>query len=339
MSLVKSKMVKKWPGERICDIMWRLNIVVSGATGNSPDRIHLLRRCIVNTLPPHVPNGNTAYIYGLVDPRTHYITYIGRTTQRLNIRLNQHIDTSQRKRSQCARCKWIRSLLEEGLRPSIVVLDMVSVGQAAESEGEWIAMYRAIGVDLLNEQSHNVGGSKSYIVDWTPDKIERLGTVSDETLAQEWGVDRKTIGYKRKRLGIPPANPLYAAIDYSKKPALPEKAIAMMGKYTDNVIAQQFGVPKSRIKNARQSRGIARPLQSPPFMGGWNRIEWPQSVTERFGALPDYLLAQELGVQKSVIARARKRLGISSYADQHGNSTRFAKGHQPTRRTKEGGDA
>lgn len=42
--------------------------------------------------------------------------------------------------------------------------------------------------------------------------------------------------------------------------------------------------------------------------------------------MPDYKLAQIAGVDKSVIARTRRKSGIPSYADVTGSTGRFTKG-------------
>lgn len=225
-------------------------------------------------------------IYALTDPA---VFYVGRTIQPLEQRLRQHIDIARRNKSDCARAEHIRELLAQKKTPGILALEQVSLEEASQAEGRWIASYCESGIVLTNEQSHNVGGSRSYIIEWTPDKLARLGKESDSTLAEEWQIDRKTVEYKRKRLGIP------------RKPQ------------TNFVI---------------------------PSMGGWNRHEWSSEVIARFGTLPDYQLAQELGIDKSIISRARKRLGIASYAEQHGNPSQYKQGHRPTRWSKrEGGDA
>jgi hypothetical protein len=112
-----------------------------------------------------------------------------------------------------------------------------------------------------------------------------------------------------------------------------------LGNVPDGVLALEIGVDRKSIEYRRETLGIARCPQQHfviPPMAGWNRIDWPESVTSRFGTLPDYVLGKELGVQKSVIARARQRAGIPSFAEQQGHPTRYSKGHRPTRWNKAG---
>lgn len=242
-----------------------------------------------STLPPPAQNGKTASIYGLVDPRTHYVFYVGRTTMRLSQRLNAHIDKARRQKSQSPKSQRIRDLLRRGLRPEIVEIDSVPVDDAAQAEGEWIARYRAIGVPLTNVQSHNVGGLSRSIVDWTPETLAKLGQISDSDLAAELGVDRKTVEYHRQKHGIP------------RKPQT------------------TFVVPQR---------------------GGWNRKELSPEILARLGTVPDHVLAAEAGVSKKVIVTARNARHIPSWADTHGNPSRFQKGQRPARWSKKkGGDA
>lgn len=230
-----------------------------------------------------------AIIYGLIDPLTQQLRYVGRTIQPLAIRLRQHIETSKRKKSMSGKCQWIRSLLRVGVKPEIFEIERVTLKASPEAEGTWIAYFRYIGAALLNEQSHNVGGSRSYVVDWTEERIARLGKIPDEDYAKELGVDRKTIEYKRNKLGI-------------------------------SKCGQRHFVP-------------------PPPMGGWNRIELPQHVIDQLGKAPDYILGNEIGVGKSVIARARKERGIPDYSAIHGHPTRYKDGNNPARWEKPGARA
>jgi hypothetical protein len=58
----------------------------------------------------------------------------------------------------------------------------------------------------------------------------------------------------------------------------------------------------------------------PPYMGGWNKKPLP---ADRLGTLPDYQLAAELGVSKTVVMRRRQSLNIPSYAERTGHNGRF----------------
>lgn len=86
------------------------------------------------------------FIYGLFDPRTQELRYVGKTVNLLQ-RLDQHLhpkgsDTSHR---AC----WVRSLKKLGLRFSHRVLDEVE-GLGSSEESDLIQLLRHEGVDLVN---------------------------------------------------------------------------------------------------------------------------------------------------------------------------------------------
>lgn len=60
----------------------------------------------------------------------------------------------------------------------------------------------------------------------------------------------------------------------------------------------------------------------PPPMGGWNRISVPKKAKKMFGKKADTIIGRAFGLSKSVIARARRELGIKALESQ----TRFKKG-------------
>jgi len=92
-------------------------------------------------------NGKRAFIYGLVDPRTNEIRYIGKTQQSPSTRLRAHMLD----RSNCHRVHWLRELAALGLEPDIVLLEAIEGAWPwQESERYWIAKYRNEGARLLN---------------------------------------------------------------------------------------------------------------------------------------------------------------------------------------------
>lgn len=88
-----------------------------------------------------------SFIYGLKDPRTGDIRYIGKSIRPLE-RLENHINEPATK---CHRSNWLKELKRLGLRPDMVLLEMV-VGEWPWQEAErfWIARGRALGWPLTN---------------------------------------------------------------------------------------------------------------------------------------------------------------------------------------------
>jgi len=63
----------------------------------------------------------------------------------------------------------------------------------------------------------------------------------------------------------------------------------------------------------------------PPDMAGWNKKKLSKEIIDKLGAMPDYKLAKIASVNKTTIARLRRKLGIESYAKRTGNNGQFTK--------------
>lgn len=90
-------------------------------------------------------------IYGLVDPNSKQIKYIGKSSSGL-IRPKSHSSPSSLKKDcNSKKVKWIISLLENDKKPEIVVLDYSnSVEENNEKEIKYIKQYREAGFELFN---------------------------------------------------------------------------------------------------------------------------------------------------------------------------------------------
>jgi hypothetical protein len=109
----------------------------------------------------------SVYVYALVDPR-HYdaitcphggrIRYIGKTI-RPTVRLGRHIGDAQRG-GNTYRERWIRCLLDENLRPIMVILEVVqNDGDGTAEERYHIALAKADGLPLTNATD---GGERGF---------------------------------------------------------------------------------------------------------------------------------------------------------------------------------
>jgi hypothetical protein len=89
-------------------------------------------------------------IYGLRDPRTGEIRYVGKSTNGL-VRPRVHAHPSEIKRPS-RKNNWIQSLKKQGLRYEIVILEYVNtLDELPEAECRWIAFGRqALGDRLTN---------------------------------------------------------------------------------------------------------------------------------------------------------------------------------------------
>ena len=100
----------------------------------------------------------TYKIYGLVDPVTQDIMYVGLTKQYLCKRLEYHIYAS--KKSVCPGPKdaWIKSLLEEGKKPKISLLETLETKDERDAktiENDYIEKY-----GTLNKQTNKFESKK-----------------------------------------------------------------------------------------------------------------------------------------------------------------------------------
>jgi hypothetical protein len=121
-------------------------------------------------------SGLGCFIYGLVDPRDGMIRYVGKATggvDGLVKRLSRHC-TEARCGKTSHRARWVASLLKEGFKPFVVVLEVVpAIADWQLIEREWIAFLRD-RVDLTNTLPGGEGGDTSaYRRDWHPTAEQR----------------------------------------------------------------------------------------------------------------------------------------------------------------------
>lgn len=103
----------------------------------------------------------TVYIYSLSDPESEEIRYVGKTVDPFN-RFWGHIHEAKNniKGKNEDKAKWIKSLLEKGIRPKLDILEEVLTEVWEEKEKEWINKYEREGNNLLNKTK----GGKTGII-------------------------------------------------------------------------------------------------------------------------------------------------------------------------------
>ncbi len=139
-------------------------------------------------------NQNT-YIYALIDPRMNQVRYIGQTVN-LALRIGAHISEAVN-RDIGYRAKWIKELLDAGLRPEIEPIDLVSIAEATEREKFWITEFRRRGCNLTNMV---YGGPDGKTIQHPKQKRPRCRVFqkSQETGAAQARPERQ--GYKECRV-------------------------------------------------------------------------------------------------------------------------------------------
>jgi DNA-binding NarL/FixJ family response regulator len=103
----------------------------------------------------------TYIVYGLYDPVSNNLRYIGQTTRGLEARLSSHQAPSNLKRNtHCAR--WLSKLRKADLRPTARILDASASSQEELDvlETQWIERERAGGARLVNMCVGGRGGPK-----------------------------------------------------------------------------------------------------------------------------------------------------------------------------------
>lgn len=91
----------------------------------------------------------TIYIYGLFDPRSGKLRYIGKSYDPKR-RLYLHIRIARKNENNTHISNWIRQLLKSDLQPYFKVLEICSEDNWQEKERSWIKSARDSGLDIVN---------------------------------------------------------------------------------------------------------------------------------------------------------------------------------------------
>lgn len=85
-------------------------------------------------------------IYGLSNPYTFELRYVGKTEQKLSVRLQQHLQPAYL-RTNTHKNAWIKSLLKNGIKPEIFEIETT---EDFDAEEFWIGYFMLLGCDLTN---------------------------------------------------------------------------------------------------------------------------------------------------------------------------------------------
>jgi GIY-YIG catalytic domain len=88
------------------------------------------------------------YIYGLIDPITNQLRYVGKTIQKPYMRLSSHCCKTRTKgnHTEC----WIKSLIAKGYKPEMIIIDEADSDNWVFWEQFYISHYKSIGCNLTN---------------------------------------------------------------------------------------------------------------------------------------------------------------------------------------------
>ena len=85
---------------------------------------------------------NKVYIYGLVDPETYVVRYVGKTINLYERYYNHLQELNDIKKKNYHSKNWIRTLLKRGIIPKVIILEMCTVENWQEKERFWISFYK-----------------------------------------------------------------------------------------------------------------------------------------------------------------------------------------------------
>jgi len=115
---------------------------------------------------PEQPQDNRStaftYIYGLIDPRTGFVRYVGKAHNPKR-RHQAHMNPSSLK-PKTRKNHWIKNLLNAGRKPELILLEQVKECEWEDAERRWIAYYRSLPgyPQLTNGTSGGDGAEKGF---------------------------------------------------------------------------------------------------------------------------------------------------------------------------------
>ncbi len=140
----------------------------------------------------------TIVIYGLYDPRTNDIRYIGKTSISLEERLQQHIGNAKGG-TRTHKANWIRLLLSLKLEPYIKILGETTENAWQEDEKAWIAKAEGESAKLTNLTKGGDGLIGYHHSDGTIEKI-RQANIESGKIPPNWKGRIQSPEHIRKRV-------------------------------------------------------------------------------------------------------------------------------------------
>lgn len=126
-------------------------------------------------------------IYGLVDPVTMELRYIGQTIRKERTRLNRHMSDSKNEQTHCAR--WLRSLKE---RPIMIEIEQSHSRNLDELEAYYIIMFRDLGYNLTNIAS---GGRSNHNI--SPETRVKISNALKGVKKTKEAIEKTAIGLRK----------------------------------------------------------------------------------------------------------------------------------------------
>lgn len=97
-------------------------------------------------------------IYGLIDPRTGMLRYIGKTDNISHRMISHHSFRTPSTHKEC----WLHELRQLLIGPEVFIVENVNCDNWEEAERYWIEQFKFMGADLTNGTNGGDGGPPSH---------------------------------------------------------------------------------------------------------------------------------------------------------------------------------
>lgn len=215
----------------------------------------------------------TIYIYGLYDPRTLELRYIGKTVNP-EIRLEKHIQEAKSSLSHNPhKDRWIRQLLSNNLKPTLIIIGKCTENNWQEVEKEYINTARERGIRLTNLADGGMGASAGRN---NPRFGKSLSQEAKDRISQAnkgkhngekhpfYGGGDKIIPEHRKNMSISARNKPSVTEETKKKMSLghigmvsPNKGKVLPESWVQKMREATKGKPKTDEHNKKNSLAVA----------------------------------------------------------------------------------
>lgn len=219
------------------------------------------------SLKEYPENPKPVHIYGLYDPITGNLRYIGKS-----IRPEQRLQNHMNEISHCHRSHWLQSLKARGLKPDMEILETVSgCWPWQESERFWIRRMKELGCDLVNNTSGGDGvpglsgeGKERMLATWkgrkhTPETIAKL--VAARALRPPFSIETRA-KMSRSQTGRKFTAPWLDKIAIANRKVnefdLEMIKFRLAGGERVRELAEEYGVHRTTISKIKMGRYLIR---------------------------------------------------------------------------------